>query len=353
VKKKVVLGLSGGVDSLVSALLLQKEGYEVMACSFKLYNNEDSLVRAADLAKRLGIAFRIIDLTEIFKQQIIDPFINDYLRGATPSPCVWCNDDIKAHFLYEEMNSIGADFFATGHYINIKSKDDKFFIHKGKDENKDQSYFLWHVKNKYLKHWLTPLGAYLKSEVKQIAVDHKMGFLAHRKESMSICFLGKQTYPEFIQSKTKEAVFEAGEIVSKDGVVIGQHKGLAYYTIGQKKGLNLNDKNLCVVKMDANNNRIYVGYKEDLFQNQFYGSSFYFVDENEMFNPKLKVIVRGIGINPKGYCKIQKLSDKQIRLELEHPAWALAKGQPMAFYVDDRLLGGAYYSENEAKKAFK
>jgi tRNA-specific 2-thiouridylase len=341
--EKVVLGLSGGVDSLVSALLLKQKGYKVLARSFKLYNNDDSLERAKKLAEQLGIDFDIIDLSDPFKHQIIDKFVNDYIKGETPNPCVWCNDEIKAHFLYEEMIKQNAKFFATGHYIRINEDNDRFYIYKGKDPNKDQSYFLWNVKQKYLKHWLTPLGDYLKTEVKQIAIDHKMGFLAHRKESMSVCFLGNQAYPDFICSYKDEEVFRPGNICDASGQVLSQHQGLANYTIGQKKRLGLEGTSLCVVKMDADTNTIYVGQKEDLFRLDFMGNAFYFVDENDTKNPELRIIVRGIGINPKGFCKVNIIDSEKIAIKTGHPAWALAKGQSMAFYIGEKLVGGAYY----------
>lgn len=341
--KKVILGLSGGVDSVVTALLLKQKGYHVLARAFKLFDNDDSLKRAENLAQQLELDFDIIDLTQSFKHEIVEPFVNDYLKGATPNPCVWCNDKIKAHFLYEAMQSEKADFFATGHYIKIKEEHGKYYIHKAKDKQKDQSYFLWEIKPNYLKHWLTPLGDYLKADVKQIAIRHKMGFLAHKKESMGVCFLANQAYPEFIQSYTNENIFIPGNICDSNGRVLSQHQGLGKYTIGQKKHLGLKDLNYCVVDMDADSNTIVVGHKDDLYKSHFVGNAYRFVDPKDMCSSELKVIVRGIGINPEGYCKVKAIDTDKIEITTDKPAWALAKGQPMAFYIGQKLVGGAYY----------
>jgi len=342
VSKTVVLGLSGGVDSLVSALLLKKNGYKIIACTFKLWKNEESVNSARLLAKSLNIEFRVLDISTTFKDKIVDPFIAEYIGGKTPNPCVWCNNDIKVYFLYQEMLNLKADFFATGHYVQIKDFHNKSYIYKGTDLPKDQSYFLWNVRAKYLKYWLTPLGNLTKIEVKQIAIDHKMGFLAHKKESMGVCFIGKQGYQSFIsENLPKNKKIEEGEIVDENEVVIGKHNGTAFYTIGQKKGLNLKNKKRTVVKIDASINRLVVGYDTELFVKQFWVMDYYFIDEKDMSNSRLNVMVRGIGRNPKGFCLVGNI-DNYLNVKLEGKAWAIATGQPVAFYVDDRLVGGGY-----------
>ena len=339
----VVLGLSGGVDSLVSAILLKKKGHRVIACSFKLWTNEESVENARLLAEKLEIEFRVIDITKAFKKQIVDPFINDYIGGETPSPCVWCNNEIKVYYLYQEMINCGADFFATGHYIQIKEEANQHYIYKGVDQAKDQSYFLWNVRSKYLKYWLTPLGEFLKTEVKQIAIDHKMGFLAHKKESMGVCFIGDSGYHQFIeQNKDLNKIINSGAIIDDKKNVIGTHKGLPFYTIGQKKGLGLEDNKKTVVEINAKENQIQVGYDHELYVSRFEAKDYYFISKVDIKNPKLTVIVRGIGRNPEGYCKVRLMDKGIIEINLEGKAWALAAGQPIAFYIKDRLVGGAY-----------
>lgn len=341
--KKVVLGLSGGVDSCVTALMLKENGYQVIAYTFKLLGNEDSLESARMLAEKLGIEFGIIDISEAFKSKIVDPFIEDYLDGETPNPCVWCNNEIKVHFLYQQMLKINADFFATGHYIQIEESENQHYIHKGVDEAKDQSYFLWNVRAKYLKYWLTPLGQFTKKEVKQIAIDHKMGFLAHRKESMGVCFIGQNGYGEFLEEhKPEDRKIEAGNILDEKQNVLGQHQGTAHYTIGQKKGLEVEEKGMVVTKINAKDNTLVVGKNESLYVRSLKVRNYYFVSEADMYDPQLIVIVRGLGRNPEGFCQIKAINSEAIEIQLEGTAWALAPGQPVGFYIGERLAGGGY-----------
>ncbi len=341
--KTVVLGLSGGVDSLVSSILLKEQGYRVIACTFKLWNNDDSIEKARELAETIGVEFRVLDISEPFKNQIVDPFIRDYIGGETPNPCVWCNNEIKVYYLYQEMINSKADFFATGHYIQIQEHQKAHYIYRGIDEAKDQSYFLWNVRAKYLKYWLTPLGGFTKKNVKQIAIDHKMGFLAHKKESMGVCFIGDAGYHQFLdEHKTDEQNISSGDIVDKDNNILGQHKGTPFYTIGQKKGLELEEKGIAVVGIDAKNNKLIVGENKELFVNEFVVRDYYFIDESDMQAAELYVWVRGLGRNPEGFCRVKVTKDNRLIIVLEYNAWAMAAGQPVAFYIKERLVGGGY-----------
>jgi len=341
--KTVVLGLSGGVDSLVSALLLKKQGYRVIACTFRLWNNETSILNAKTLAERLGIEFRVLDISKVFKNKIIDPFIRDYIGGETPNPCVWCNNEIKVYYLYQEMLNLDADFFATGHYIRIKKIDKQHYIYKGVDKAKDQSYFLWNVRAKYLKYWLTPLGTMPKSKVKEIAIEHKMGFLAHKKESMGVCFIGDEGYHNFLEQNKKETqIISEGDIVDANNNILGKHKGIAYYTIGQKKGVEIEKKGLAVLALDAEQNKLIVGENKALFKKSFVVKEFYFINNKDINHPEITVWIRGLGRNPDGFAQLRISNNTLLQVELEGEAWAVAQGQPVAFYIADRLIGGGY-----------
>lgn len=342
-EKNVILGLSGGVDSFVSALLLKEQGFRVIACTFKMLNNEESIENARKLAQVLDVEFKVIDIMKPFKKQIVDPFINAYFSGETPNPCVWCNNEIKVYFLYQAMIEYNADFFATGHYIKIKKFENQFFIYKGVDPDKDQSYFLWNVRSEYLKNWLTPLGPYLKKEIKQIAIDHKMGHLAHKKESMGVCFLGDSSYQQFLQdNKSPSVKIEPGHVLDKNNNVIGKHNGTSFYTIGQKKGFEVEGKGLAVTEINSKENTLTVGGPEELYVLKFKVRNYYFFNQDDLKLSQISVIVRGLGRNPKGFCKLKIIDELNIEVVLEHEAWAVAKGQPVAFYIGGRIIGGAY-----------
>ena len=344
-KKTVILGLSGGLDSLVSALLLKEKGWNVKARYFNLWKDDKSAKQAQNLAEKLNIDFKIIELNKPFKDKIVNPFIQDYIKGETPNPCVWCNHQIKIYYLYQEMLNSNADSFATGHYVRIKKHISEYHIFKGIDNIKDQSYFLWSIKSKYLKHWLTPLGDYSKQEIREIAIKNKMGFLAHKKESMGICFIGKEGYHQFIQKhKPPNVEIKKGVILDLNNNIIGTHKGTPFYTIGQKKNLNLNNKQSVVVAINANNNSLTVGENNNLYVNEFRIRDYFFRNIEDITNSNIKVWVRGIGQNPQKNCEIIIIDSLYLKIKLNDSAWALAKGQPVAFYIKDRLIGGGYIS---------
>ena len=342
-KKKVVLGLSGGVDSLVSAILLQNEGYQVIARSLKLSGNEKSIQEAKALAQKIGIEFGVIDVSEKFQKEIIEPYIHSYLKAETPNPCVWCNNQIKARLLFEEMKKLNADFFATGHYIQIKQNGEQHYIYKGIDPDKDQSYFLWNVDPDLLPYWKTPLGSQTKAKTKEIATKNTMGFLANKKESMGVCFIGKEGYQSFLEKHpaSKDKIVK-GPIYDTCGNRLGEHMGIGLYTIGQKKGLEINSRGMSVIKMDPEANSLIVGNSQELYRKEFHATNYRFINTSDFDSPKIKVIVRGIGRNPEGFCTIDFIDHKNIKINLDNPAWALAPGQPVAFYEDEKLLGGAF-----------
>jgi tRNA-specific 2-thiouridylase len=341
-KKKIVIGLSGGLDSFATAFLLKQEGHELIAVSFNLYNNQKSIEKARFYAAQLSIPFYEKEISSVFKNKIINPFVDAYLSGKTPNPCTWCNKEIKAAYLYQFMKEQKADFFATGHYVSIKYYNDKYFIFRGKDLVKDQSYFLWNTNQKYLSFWKTPLGDYKKEEIRQKAIDWGYPELAIKKESMGVCFLKEKGYANFIlQHKNIDKDTLKGNIFDENGAFLGEHKGIAFYTIGQKKGLPFYDKNKVVSKIDAQNKTIYITNESSLYVSSFNVVDYYFADDRDIKSTRLQVWVRGIGRNPKGFCKIIK-GNKNIRVDLEGKAYAIASGQPVAFYISDRLVGGGF-----------
>ncbi len=343
-KQTVVLGLSGGMDSLASAISLQKAGYKVVGRTLKLRNSDAGIQEAKALAQKLGIEFGVIDAQSSFETSIIKPYVEQYLQGQTPSPCVWCNNDIKIRLLFEEMKRIRADFFATGHYIQIKQHQNKHYIYKGVDTDKDQSYFLWNVQPDFLPYWLCPLGHQTKENARKELIDNKMGYIAHKKESTGVCFVDKKGYGAFLASHPlSKGKIHSGDIVDENGEIIGKHQGLAFYTIGQKKGLSLNtSEKHSVIGIDTQTNRLIVGNEQSLYRQHFTAKNYRFFNPKDLNSKQINVMVRGIGRNPQGYCQIALIDQQHIKVSLEHPAWALAPGQPIVFYENNRLLGGAY-----------
>lgn len=354
-KNKVVLGMSGGTDSSVTAMLLKKKGYKIIGISLWFWNSPnrkannqelpDFIVDAKKLAKKLSIEHHIIDARDEFKKNVIGQFLQEYLKGRTPSPCIHCNPHLKWRLLLDKANQLGAQYIATGHYIQILKEKDIFYIHKGNDSAKDQSYFLWHLNQEILSRTLTPLGTYTKPEVREMAINFGYKNVASKKESMGICFLDGMDYRDFLKQEISDIdeKIGKGKIVDINGKEIGCHEGYPYYTIGQKRGLELKEKTgLMMSRINAETNTLVLEKREQLNRKNFKVSNYYFNNEKDINSPEITTIVRGLGLNPDGYSKLTPIDDKLLQVDLENAAWAIAPGQPVAFYINDKLIGGGF-----------
>lgn len=343
---KIVVGISGGIDSAVTAYRLKQEGYEVIGAHLQVTENPIVDPEKIERIKNaLEIPIHILHVEEKFKRIVLKNFKEDHLAGRTPSPCIVCNPELKWQALYELAEQVEAEYIASGHYINKEKINDTWYLLKGIDAVKDQSYFLWRLTQPQLNKMHTPLGEISKNEVIAYAKETNLHFLAEQKESTGLCFAQGLSYPELLEQYIPEIkTLGTGEVWNSDNEVVGSHKGYVYYTIGQKRGIYFFDdahKGLCIVKLDAENNRIYVDNEDSLWVNSFFINQCDFVNEQEVLRHKqLTVMVRGIGRNPAGYGQVSIMHDGMYQVELENPAWAMAPGQPVVFYHENRLLGG-------------
>lgn len=352
--EKIILGFSGGTDSFVSALILKKK-YEVVAVTLDLwdFNSSGVIDEARALAKEIGIEHHVVEAKDFFEKKVIMPFVKDYLSAKTPSPCSVCNNNVKFQLLAIIADEMKIAKIATGHYVSVFHNENKLYVKKGKDAVKDQSYFLWELSHDILRKLILPLGNYTKSEVRQIAVDNNFKKMSTKKESMSVCFLKGEGYVDFINqylennpSFKKEVNYNnlssKGRVINTNGEVVGEHTGLLNYTIGQKKGINYfnEELGLYVKKMSRCSNDIFVAKKKDLNVLDFEIIDYRFIDISDLNSNRITCIVRGLGLNPSGYANLQIIDDKHLIVHLSNPAWAMAPGQPVVFYIDDLLIGG-------------
>lgn len=340
--EKVVVGMSGGVDSFVTALMLQRQGYEVIGVTLELWkkNNSEELQM---LCKQLNIELITWDGRDLFLRQVVSPFGEGYASGQTPSPCCVCNRFVKWTLLAQAADSLGIKKIATGHYVRILETADGYYIRKGVDSNKDQSYFLWGVPQEMLARALTPLGGLTKAEVKAYAAAYGFERMAVKPESMGICFLEGRDYRDFITHGSNDVRTPglAGNILDTDGNVIGCHSGILNYTIGQKRGLPLRDgRPLYVTDICPETNTITVDVKEGLCRMSLDVEQVEAVTWDDLFGERVEIKIRGLGWNPAGYISVTEKSGNCLNVQLASPAWAVAPGQPVAFYRDDLLLGG-------------
>lgn len=340
----MVAGISGGIDSAVTACLLKEIGCDITGIHIQIDKiNKDTTAKLQRIEDLTGINISIVDASERFQKTVINYFRDELLAGRSPSPCAFCNPSFKWKILQEKMFENHADGIASGHYIQKVQNNGKWYLKKGIDEKKDQSYFLWGLDQDIIKKLITPLGIREKKQTRYLAKHFGLDFLIDTNESTGLCFSNGLGYQDLIDKYIPEAKeIGSGPIKDNTGKTIGSHKGYIYYTIGQKKELNLNQKdNLCVTEIITPENTLIVSNPEALWKKSFTIEQTHFIDwEHISQSNKLQVKVRGFGWNPEGYAQIIPLPNNQYRIDLENPAWAPALGQPAVFYSNNLLVGG-------------
>jgi tRNA-specific 2-thiouridylase len=353
---KVLVAMSGGVDSTVSALMLHEQGYEVVGITMKTWDyassgtssketgccNLDSFNDARQAAVHHGFPHFILDIREEFGSFVVENFVEEYIAGRTPNPCVMCNTHIKWRALLKRANALNCDFIATGHYASIyRHTNQRYVITKGKDETKDQSYVLWGLQQDLLSRTILPLGNYHKTEIRQMAHDFGYPELAKKSESYEICFVPDNDYRGFLKNKVEglEERVNGGWFVDKHGKKLGQHKGYPFYTIGQRKGLDIAlGKPAYVTAIHPETNTVVLGDEKDLEQNNMLVTRLNFIKYNGIENG-MEAVTK-IRYKDKGTYSHLSNHNQGIEVQFFEHVKGIAPGQSAVFYEGNDVIGG-------------
>lgn len=335
---KVVVGLSGGVDSAVTAWLLKNKGYEVIGMTALIFDNADFVEDARRVSEYLDIEYHIVDMRDTFKNKIMDYFVSEYYKGRTPNPCSFCNPFIKWESLFTLLEKTDADYVATGHYARIDKVGERYSIKNSVTAEKDQTYALAFLSQEQLKKTLMPLGEYSKDEVRKMAAEANLP-VASKKDSQDICFIPDKDYGAFLKNYTQKEDIK-GNFVTKDGKILGQHMGITHYTIGQRKGLNLPMGHpVFVTEIRPEKNEVVIGESEDLFTTKMVLSNMQFMSGAKEELPKR--LLCKIRYAHKGeYCTLSFENEKYY-VSFENPVRAVTPGQTAVFYDGDYVFSGA------------
>ena len=341
-KKKILLGMSGGVDSSVSAVVLQEQGYEVIGATMKLWEDTEKAIEdAKKVCKKLGIEHHVIDCTEKFRCHVINKFISEYENAKTPNPCVECNRYLKFGAFYEKAKELGCEYIATGHYAKTEysEKYKRYVLKKSDEEKKDQTYFLYYIPKEEIGYIIFPLqNRTSKEETRKIAEKNSLE-VAQKKDSQEICFIPDNDYQKFLQKYSSQKP-KVGNIVLKDGTVLGKHNGLINYTIGQRKGLGISYKEpLYVIKLDIQKNQVIVGTEQALYSKELIANEINWLAIDKLNEPlKLKAKVRYRA--KEAECTVYPIENEQVKVIFDEPQRAITPGQSVVFYDEDIVIGG-------------
>ena len=354
--KRVLMAMSGGIDSSVSALLLLEQGFEVVGATFRTFDyikesclarekgccSVESIMEAKHFAESLGIEHHILDFRQIFRENVISNFVSEYQAGRTPNPCVLCNSHIKWGELLAAADRFGCDYIATGHYAQISEYQGHHYLKTAADTHKDQTYFLWMLTEENLKRTIFPLGNYKKQEVREIAMQHNLKKLAEKSESQEICFIPDNDYRHFLAEQGCD--IKEGDFIDNQGNKIGKHKGYCNYTIGQRKGLGVAfGTPKYVTGIDAAKNEVTLGDRDDLLTTEVRASQVH-VRDIDWLRSSPEVLARIRYKSPATEATIRLsddfANDNAATLTFSEPVWGVTPGQSVVIYKNGLVVGG-------------
>ncbi|MDR9418844.1 tRNA 2-thiouridine(34) synthase MnmA [Gracilimonas sp.] len=359
-KGRVLVAMSGGVDSSVAAVMLQEQGYEVIGITMKTWDYHrsggnsgketgcctvESMNDARHIAVNHGFKHFIVDIREEFGDWVIDRFVDDYLGGRTPNPCVLCNTHIKWAALLKRADNLGCDYIATGHYAKVREENGRYVISRGHDPKKDQSYALWGVNQKHLARTIFPLGEYPKTEIRQIAEDHGLTNVANKPDSYEICFVPDDDYRRFLRDRVDglEEEVSGGKFVDQNGNIVGEHEGYPFYTIGQRRGLDLAmGKPVYVTHIDPDTNTITIGEKKDLISSTLVAGEMNLVKYDKIPTSEMEITgaIRYNDDGAVGY--LTQLNENEMKVHFPTGREAITPGQAIVCYEGNDVIAGGW-----------
>jgi tRNA-specific 2-thiouridylase len=352
--KVVVVAMSGGVDSSIAAALLKEEGYQVVGVTMQIWSSDErrfggccgieAIVDAQRVAQELDITHYVLNFREVFARKVIADFCQEYRRGRTPNPCIRCNQHVKFGALLQRANELGADFLATGHYARIEQVNERYVLRKGIDSAKDQSYTLYTMTQDHLKHALMPLGNLTKQRVRQIAREFNLP-VAEKVESQGICFVPDDDYAGFLESYV---MAKPGPIIDRKGNIMGEHRGIIHYTVGQRRGLGVSAREpLYVLAIDPDRNAVVIGPRDEIF-----GSELVTAEVNWILAEKptrsIAVEAKIRYLHKQARAMVTPLDSAKAHVRFEQPQMAIAPGQAVVFYQGDVVMGGGTIAPHSA-----